>query len=76
MGETLQYSIVVSHIAHAMKHYIFKGALGYLKLNRKEQSNPGATPGLFFSRTRHYQSYFNVPYKYGRKEFHYVFCRW
>ena len=27
MGETLQYSIVVSHIANAMKNYIFKGAL-------------------------------------------------
>ena len=27
MVETLQYSIAVSHIAHAMRHYIFKGAL-------------------------------------------------
>ena len=32
MGETLQYSIVVSHIANAMKNYIFKGALSDMDL--------------------------------------------
>ena len=30
MGETLQYSNVVSHIANAMKNYIFKVAFRYL----------------------------------------------
>jgi len=69
----ISYSGYVGEVTSANN---VKVALLYLSKNKKEQSNPGATPGLFFSRTRHYQSYFNAPYRYGRKEFHYVFCRW